>query len=91
MWGPVILTPVIIVGTVLGFITRNEPWGWIAAGLLALGVIEGLMGFLLHLQGIKSQIGGFSMRNFLSGPPPVLPLAYSLVGAVGLIGLVWNA
>ncbi len=28
------------------------------------------------------------MRNLLSGPPPVLPVAYSLIGVVGLTGLL---
>jgi hypothetical protein len=28
------------------------------------------------------------MRNLLSGPPPVLPLAYALIGVVGLVGLI---
>jgi hypothetical protein len=38
-----------------------------------------------------SQVGGFTLRNLVAGPPPVLPLAYSLIGVVGLLGLFWDA
>ncbi len=88
MYVPVILTPLFVGGAVLGIAVRDGIWGWVAAALLAVGVLEGLAGLYYHLRGIRSQIGGFSMRNLLSGPPPVLPLAYALIGVVGLVGLV---
>ncbi|MDP8958168.1 MAG: hypothetical protein M3N51_02980 [Actinomycetota bacterium] len=91
MWGPVLATPLIIGGMVAGVVTRAGAWGWVAAILLALGVLDGLIGLYYHLRGVVSQIGGFSMRNLLSGPPPVLPLAYALIGVLGLGGLLWNA
>ena len=91
MWGPVLMTPLIVGGAVAGVVTRSGVWGWVAASLLALGVLDGLIGLFYHLKGIAKQIGGFSKRNLLSGPPPVLPLAYSLIGVVGLVGLLWNA
>lgn len=91
MWGPVLATPLIVTGAVLGMVVREEPWGWIAAGLLALGVVEGMVGIFFHLRGMRYQIGGFSVRNLLSGPPPMLPVAYSMVGLFGLVGLLWNA
>lgn len=91
MWGPVLATPLIIGGALAGVATRAGIWGWVAAGLLGFGVLDGLIGLYYHLRGISSQIGGFSMRNLLSGPPPVLPLAYALIGLLGLGGLFWNA
>lgn len=91
MWGPVLATPLVIGGALAGVVTRVGVWGWVAAGLLAFGVLDGLIGLYYHLRGISSQIGGFSMRNLLSGPPPVLPLAYALIGLLGLGGLFWNA
>ena len=90
MYGPVIATPLFVGGAVLGMAVREGIWGWVAAGLLAIGVLEGLIGFYFHLRGIRSQIGGFSMRNLLSGPPPILPVAYSLIGVVGLVGLLYG-
>ena len=91
MWGPVILTPLIVGGALAGVVRRDGYWGWIAAGVLLLGALEGMIGLYYHLRGVKMQIGGFTMRNFLSGPPPVMPLAYSMFGMLGLLALTWNA
>jgi hypothetical protein len=91
MWGPVLSTPLVVAGAALGAVARDGVWGWIALGLLVFGIVEGLIGLYLHLLGIRSQIGGFSTRNLLSGPPPMLPLAYAAVGALGVGALVWNA
>jgi hypothetical protein len=91
MYPPVIITPVIVALALLGLIARDGPLGWITFAALALGVIEGLGGTLLHLRGAVAQIGGATVRNLMSGPPPVLPVAYALAGALGLLGLLWDA
>ena len=91
MWAPVLLTPVIVLGALLGAVSRGSPWGWIALSLLVLGVVDGLIGLGYHLRGIGSQIGGLSLRNVLAGPPPMLPVAYAALGALGIEGLVWGA
>ena len=92
MWVPVFATPLFAASAVLGLLTRDAPWGWIALGLLGAGIVEGLAGLFFHLQGIGYQIGGLaSLRNLISGPPPVLPVAFSLIGVMGVLGLVWGA
>lgn len=91
MWGPVLATPLVIAGAVAGGLERESPWGWVALGLLAFGVLDGLAGVYFHLRGMAAQIGGFTTRNLLSGPPPLLPLAYAAVGVLGIGGLLWNA
>jgi hypothetical protein len=91
MWAPVLATPLVIAGALAGAAERESPWGWVALGLLAFGAIDGLVGVYYHLRGIASQIGGFSTRNLLSGPPPMLPLAYAAIGVLGIGGLLWNA
>jgi hypothetical protein len=91
MWAPVIMTPFIVLAAALAVVTRQDPWGWVAAVALGIGVFDGLYGLYRHLRGTFSQIGGFTLRNLIAGPPPVLPLAYSLIGAVGLLGLLWDA
>ena len=91
MWAPVIMTPFIVVAAGVAVATRADPWGWVAATALGIGVLDGLYGLYRHLRGTVSQVGGFTLRNLVAGPPPVLPLAYSLIGVVGLLGLFWDA
>jgi len=91
MWLPVLMTPLFAAAAGVGAVTRGGVLGWAVAVLLAFGIVEGLIGLAFHLGGIASQVGGVTLRNVLSVPPPVLPLAYALVGALGLGALVWNA
>ncbi len=90
MWGPVLATPLFAAAAAAAAITRGGALGWLLAAVLALGVLVGLVGLRYHVRGIRSQIGGFSLRNVLSGPPPVLPLAYSLIGVLAVGALLWN-
>lgn len=91
MWGPVLATPLFVAAAAVGAVDRGGALGWAMAVVLAVGVVEGLFGLVLHVQGIIGQIGGWSLRNLLSGPPPILPLAYSLIGVLGFAALVWDA
>lgn len=91
MWVPVVATPLLVGAAAAATVTREGVFGWVMAGVLALGVLIGMVGMGLHLRGVASQVGGVSFRNLLSGPPPVLPLAYAMVGILGVGGLVWHA
>jgi hypothetical protein len=88
MWSPVVATPVLVGSAV---VTREGIIGVAVAAVLGLGVLLGLAGTALHLRGTRSQVGGVGLRNLLSGPPPVLPVAYALTGLLGLGALIWNA
>lgn len=90
MWAPVIMTPLIVVAALLGVADRGA-FGWIAVAALGVGAVDGVYGLYRHLRGDISQIGGLTVRNLIAGPPPVLPLAYSLIGVVGLLGVLWDA
>lgn len=91
MWAPVVITPLFAAAAAVGVIDRGGALGWALVAVLAVGVTLGLFGVLLHLRGITGQIGGMSLRNLLSGPPPILPLAYALIGTLGVGALVWDA
>jgi hypothetical protein len=92
MWAPVFATPAFALAALLGVLSRDGPLGYIAAVGLLGGVGEGLLGTFFHLQGVNYQVGGLlSMRNLVVGPPPILPVAYALIGVAGLVGLLWNA
>lgn len=88
---PVLTTPAVIVLAALGLISREGVLGWIALAALAFGVFEGMLGIFFHAQAMTAQVGGASVRNLVAGPPPVLPVAYALVNALGMIGLLWDA
>lgn len=87
---PVIYAPLIVAACALAVWSREGFLGWLAAVILVGGVLEGLAGTFFHVRGMVAQVGGFSMRNAIAGPPPVLPLAFALVGVLGLIGLFWD-
>ena len=91
MLPPVLLTPAIIVLALIGAVEREGIAGYVALGGLVLGVLEGTAGLFFHVRGALAQVGGVSVRNFMAGPPPVLPLAYALTGVLGLTGLLWDA
>ncbi len=91
MWAPVVATPLFAAAAAAGAVSRGGTFGWGMAAVLGAGVLLGVTGMALHIRGVTSQIGGFTLRNLLSGPPPVLPMAYALVGVLGLGALVWHA
>jgi hypothetical protein len=91
MYGPVLLAPVIVVAGVVGALKRDGPLGWFVLGVFALGIIDGVVGIVEHLRGISRRIGGFSLRNLMSGPPPLLPVAFMALALTGALALVWEA
>ena len=91
MWAPVLMTPAVVAGALIGALARDGVWGWIALVLLAVAVADGLVGVVLHARGVGYQIGGFSLRNLVAGPPVMLALAYAAIGVLGVGALVWNA
>jgi hypothetical protein len=91
MYGPVLLAPVIVVAGVVGALKRDGLLGWIVLAVFALGIVDGLVGIVEHLRGISRRIGGFSLRNLMSGPPPLLPVAFMALALTGALALIWEA
>lgn len=58
--------------------------------LFWLQVAGGLIGFAYHFRGVGQRVDGYKTRNFLVGPPVVMPLMYSAIGALGLLGAYWR-
>ncbi len=87
MWLPVLASPVaFIVGLTLSFYKV----GWLQyvfMVLMWLGVFDGLIGFYYHFKGVGIRVGGYAFRNFLIGPPVMLPLLFSAVSVLGLIAI----
>ena len=91
MYGPVLMAPVIAGAGVAGAISRQGVLGWVVFGVFALGFLEGGYGTVLHLRGVASRIGGFSLRNLTAGPPALLPLAFGALGLTGALAVIWTA
>lgn len=68
MWGPVIGTPFI---AIIAFVMTFVHGGFVDTTfvvLFAAGVLEGIVGTVMHLRGVASQVGGMTLRNMISGP-----------------------
>lgn len=90
MYGPVLMAPVIAAAGVVGAVTRGGLIGWVVFAVFALGFLEGAFGTVLHLRGVASRIGGFTLRNLTAGPPPLLPLAFGALGLTGALAVAWG-
>lgn len=91
MWIPVIATPLLAL-SVLALSLFNTEWLRLAnLILLCVGVVAGLYGFVRHLMGVRQRVSGWTLENFMVGPPVVLPLTIVLTSAFGLLALQWEA
>lgn len=89
MWGPVLTAPILaLVGLMLGL--WNGPWlRTIFVVGLSLQALAALLGFILHVRGVMLRVGGWKIRNVLTGPPVVLPLMLGALSLLGLISIYW--
>ncbi len=86
MWTPVALTPPMVVAGLGSLISRRLarnvlPW------LSILVLVDGIVGFVLHLRGVRRLPGGFQLAiyNITMGPPLFAPLFFLSVGLLGLL------
>jgi hypothetical protein len=90
MWMPVISAPIFFAAGIL-LVFWNAAW---TLNLFILcmwaGAVIGLIGFYRHFKGVGVRVGGWALRNFLIGPPVVLPLVFAAVSVLGLIAAYWR-
>jgi hypothetical protein len=91
MYGPVLMAPVLTAAGVVAAAMRDGWVGWVAVAVFGVGVLDGLIGIYEHLRGIAGRIGGFSPRNLMSGPPPLLPAMFTALAFSGGLAVVWGA
>jgi hypothetical protein len=90
MWVPVIETPIF---ALLAFIYAfyNPDWFYyVLLVVFSVAILSGLAGTYYHIKGVGERVEGYKLRNFLTGPPPVLPILISAIGGLGLIALLWG-
>jgi hypothetical protein len=91
MYLPVLAAPLLALAAVVAAITREGAIGWIAVAVFGAGILGGLVGVYEHLRGIGYRIGGFSLRNLVAGPPPLLPATFAAVAFSGGLAVLWGA
>jgi divalent metal cation (Fe/Co/Zn/Cd) transporter len=90
MWVPVVSAPVLSMTSILLVFARTEWLLSLFLYLMWLGVLVGGVGFYYHFHGVGLRVGGYTMRNFLTGPPVTLPLMFSSLSVLGLIAYYWR-
>jgi hypothetical protein len=91
MYLPVLAAPFLAAAGIAAAVTREGIIGWIALAVFAIGVVDGAFGVYEHVRGIAGRVGGFSPRNLVGGPPPLLPATFAAVAFSGGLAVVWGA
>ena len=86
MWTPIVLTPPL---TAAGIAAVFSPRAakTVLPGVSALYALDGAIGVLTHIRGIRRKPGGFRepTYNLVMGPPLLAPGALCMVGAMGVL------
>jgi hypothetical protein len=89
MWTPIVLTPPLTAAGVGGFASEKVAKTALPA-VSALYFLDGLIGVVTHVQGVRKRPGGFKEThyNLVMGPPLLAPGSLCLVGALGLAAAI---
>jgi hypothetical protein len=89
MWTPVVLSPLLSAAGLAGMRSERAARTVLPA-VSALYCLDGLVGVVTHVQGVRKRPGGFSepLYNVVMGPPLLAPGSLALVGAMGLAAAV---
>jgi len=85
MWVPVLATPALGLVALLLALQSSELLRGILVWLSGAGALAGLVGTYYHWEGVGERVDGYTLNNFMVGPPIALPLLVSALGALGLI------
>ena len=86
MWTPVVLTPPLTAAGIAAIFSERAARTALPA-VSALYFLDGAVGLVTHVQGVRKKPGGFSepTYNLVMGPPLLAPGAFMLVGAFGML------
>ena len=85
MWIPVLATPALGVLALLLSWRNVDGLRLIFVLLSAAGVLSGLVGSYFHVEGVGERVDGYTLSNFMVGPPVTLPLLVTALSVLGLI------
>jgi hypothetical protein len=89
MWTPIWLTPPLTAAGVAGVFSERAAKTLLPA-VSALYFLDGLVGIVTHVRGIRAKPGGFreATYNLVMGPPLLAPGSLCMVGAFGLAAAI---
>jgi hypothetical protein len=89
MWTPLLLTPPLTAAGAAGVVSERAARTVLPA-LSALYFLDGLIGIVTHVQGVRKRPGGLKEAhyNLVMGPPLLAPGSLCLVGGLGLAAAI---
>lgn len=86
MWTPVYLTPPTAAAAAAAVVSERVARRVLPV-LSAVTIADGVLGFILHMRGIRRMPGGLSLGryNIVMGPPVFAPLLMCTVGVTGVL------
>jgi hypothetical protein len=89
MWTPLLLTPPLTAAGLAGLASEKAARRALPA-VSALYFLDGLVGIVTHLQGVRKRPGGLreAHYNLVMGPPLLAPGSLCLVGALGIAAAI---
>ena len=89
MWTPLVLTPPLTAAGLAGFASEKAAKTALPV-VSALYFLDGLIGIVTHIQGVRKRPGGFKEAhyNLVMGPPLLAPGSLCLVGALGVAAAI---
>jgi hypothetical protein len=86
MWTPIVLTPPLTAAGVAGVFSERAARRWLPL-FGALYALDGVIGIVTHVQGVRKRPGGLSepTYNLVMGPPLLAPGSLTMVGAFGVV------
>jgi hypothetical protein len=85
MWTPLVLTPPLTAAGLAGLASERAARTALPV-VSALYFLDGIVGVVTHVQGVRKRPGGFgeARYNLVMGPPLLAPGSLCLVGALGI-------
>jgi hypothetical protein len=89
MWTPLVLTPPLTAAGIAGVASERAARTTLPF-VSALYFLDGLIGVVTHIQGVRKRPGGFTEvpYNLIMGPPLLAPGSLCLVGGLGLAAAI---
>jgi hypothetical protein len=89
MWTPIWLTPPLTAAGIAGLRSERAARTWLPF-FGALYALDGVIGIVTHVQGVRKKPGGFSEAsyNLVMGPPLLAPGSLAMVGGLGIVAAI---